>query len=531
MLLGIYCAYRLDGLFTYTVAAYTFGLLLSLFVIGCLWYSRLSMHRFGAERTLLVYSLYFYGGVWICLFQKSTYTPVQSKDTMQSGVYVRLIDEPQYKARFIRCKALLINSGAQVFPAKTEKIMLTVFRKPGAQLRLSYGDELAIRARLKKINPPKNTGQFDVQYWMATQHIYRQASIGEKNFVRVATHKGNPIIDYALRLRKKQVDKLTTLIKDKEAAAVAVTLILGYRSDLSATTISSYARTGTIHALSVSGMHVGLIYLLLDKMLIVMNYRKWAKRLKLVVIVLLIWAYALLTGFSPAVLRSAIMITVMITATASRRITSGLNILAFSACVLLVTDTFLMFDVGFQLSYLSVFGLLTIQPVIRKWFTFKNYLMRTIWDAIALSLAAQLFTFPLALYYFHQFPVYFLFSNLLIAIPVTLMMYLGILVIALRLEFLAPLLEGLIVLTNRMLLWMSTLPLASIGNVSMTVFELCSLYIAIILLTVAFFNYKTKLLLTGLAFLLILSSSRLIRTLETRKKPYVLRNVKAIKDF
>ena len=110
MALGIFGAYTYEGLFSYTIAAYTFGLLLSLFVICCLWYSRLSMHRFTTEMAILVYGLYFYGGVWICLFQKSKDTPVYDRAEAQSGIHVRLIDEPQYKLKFIRCKALVINN-------------------------------------------------------------------------------------------------------------------------------------------------------------------------------------------------------------------------------------------------------------------------------------------------------------------------------------------------------------------------------------------------------------------------------------
>ncbi|RZM25219.1 MAG: ComEC family competence protein [Pedobacter sp.] len=504
MMLGIFCAFEFEGLFTTRVITWTLVLLTTALIAGKYFCKWLPIHRFKTELIILSFALYFYGGAWLCLFSSAMVGGNQTSDF----VWLRLIDEPQYKTKIMRCKALLITERPTVWPQTAEHILLCIFTRGSRLQKLKYGDELAVRTVLKAIPAPKKPGEFDIQRWMAVQHIRRQALVNWRDIVVTRQNRGNPIISYFLRLREQKVFELNSLIKDKEAAAVAGTLILGYRADLSAATLSAYAVTGTIHALSVSGMHVGLLYLLLDKPLSFLNRRTISKLIKVVIILIVIWGYALLTGMSPAVMRSALMLTVLIISKALRKNTSGLNVLAFSACALLVSDPLLLFDMGFQLSYLSVLGLITIQPLIRRWFKIENSIVRTIWDAIALSLSAQLFTFPLALYYFHQFPVYFLLSNLLISIPLTVIMYLAIIILTLRLDFLAWPLEQLIILTNKSLIWIAQLPFAHAGYIWVDTFGTCCLYMAVIFLTLGLAKYRVKLLIAGFLCLLAISANR-----------------------
>ncbi|RZK98297.1 MAG: ComEC/Rec2 family competence protein, partial [Pedobacter sp.] len=241
-------------------------------------------------------------------------------------------------------------------------------------------------------------------------------------------------------MRKEQVAYYRTIIKNDEAFAVATTLILGYRADLDKATLSTYSRTGTIHALSVSGMHVGLVYLVLNWLLSMMSHSKWTSVVKMLIILTCIWFYALLTGFSPSVLRSVIMLTVFIIANSFNRNTNNYNILAFTAFSLLVYNPYLIWDIGFQLSFLAVIGLIWLQPMIQGWLDTKIGWMNKLFSVIAMSLAAQIVTFPFSIYYFHQFPVYFLIGNLFIMIPIAGIMYLGILILLLKLAFLGPLL-------------------------------------------------------------------------------------------
>ena len=177
-------------------------------------------------------------------------------------------------------------------------------------IQLNYGDELIITDKYLPIEPPYTPGEFDFQAWLAAKNVYQQTFINQDQLIQLNESKGNAIIKYAITQRKKQVAIYRQLIKNDEAFAVASTLVLGYRADLSKETLAAYSKTGTIHALSVSGAHVGIIFFLLNAMLSFLDRKRALKILKVIVICSLIWYYALLTGFSSSVLRSAIMITI-----------------------------------------------------------------------------------------------------------------------------------------------------------------------------------------------------------------------------
>ncbi|TDG35777.1 ComEC/Rec2 family competence protein [Pedobacter changchengzhani] len=314
---------------------------------------------------------------------------------------------------------------------------------------------------------------------MANQNIYEQAFINQKSVYKTNRSGGNPILKLALNLREKQIAKYRRLIKNDEAFAVASTLILGYRADLSKEILTAYSKTGTIHALSVSGAHVGIIYLVLNFLLVFLNRKRSLQLLKFVIICTLVWGYALITGLSPSVVRAAIMITIFMVATTFSKNKNGYNILAFSAFCQLLYNPFLIWNVGFQLSYIAVFGLIYLQPIIYKSIYIKNKWLDKLWNFIALSLAAQIVTFPLSIYYFHQFPVYFLLGNLFIMIPLVFMMYLGIAVLIPIFEFLSPIFEWIISCTNDVLRWISNLPASTFSSIWLTMPQFILLSLAL----------------------------------------------------
>lgn len=345
-----------------------------------------------------------------------------------------------------------------------------------------YGELYLIPAKYKTPDPPFNPGEFDFKSWLSRKHIHQQTFLRQQQLVLCGENKGNPVIRFSLALRQRQLAVYRKLIKDDEAFAVAATLLLGYRSDLSADTLSAYSKTGTIHALSVSGMHVGIIYLVIEWALQLLNRCRGLKIVKAVLILLLIWCYTVLTGCSASVLRSAIMLSAFVVAKSWNKNTNSYNILAFSAFVLLLSEPQLLWDAGFQLSYLSVFGLICLQPKIQGLLRIKWKFLEKLWSLICLSLAAQTTTFPFSIYYFHQFPVYFIISNLFIAVPMTLLMYLGILVLLLRIQWMAGIFEWLIVFTNRGLHFLSQLPYSTADGIWINKTELVLLCLFITLL-------------------------------------------------
>jgi competence protein ComEC len=471
-------------------------------------YSRFKLYKRKGAITIGIYTLAFTIGGWLTLTHQESLEHRHFSKTKGDIYTIRVDDEPQVKNNIIRFKASVKQCFKNQKQTPTSGHLLVAFKLDSLSLlNVNYGDELLIPSKFQELKAPQNPGQFDVKSWLANQNIYHQTFLNSNEVLKTASGKGNPVIAWALALRKRQVDIYQKGIKNPEAFSVASTLILGYRADLSTETLSAYSKTGTIHALSVSGMHVGIIYLVLNFLFGFMERHQTGKVIKLVLVISLIWFYALISGLSPSVLRSVIMLSIYIFAKSFRKDTNSYNIIAFSAFSMLLFNPFLLYDVGFQLSYISVLGLVLLQAKISSWFTFKYKLLDKLWSAVSVSLAAQIATFPLALYYFHQFPVYFLISNLFIMLPVSLIMYLGLVILIFRLYFLMPVFAWLISFTNRGLQFIADLPFSTVSGIWMNKLELMFFIAALSLLIAALTTYRQKLFFpTMICFLAVISS-------------------------
>ncbi|QNK63589.1 ComEC family competence protein [Pedobacter sp. PAMC26386] len=386
---------------------------------------------------------------------------------------ISITSEPQQKSKTVQFKARVHATYVRHQKQHTTGYLLVTIpsdlRHP---VLLNYGEVYFIPAGYKMVNPPYNPAEFNFKAWLALQNIHYQIFLQPQELVSSKANKGSTLTSFALDIRQQQVELYRRLIKDDNAFAVASTLILGYRTDLNAETLAAYSKTGTIHALSVSGMHVGIIYFVLNRALQWMDRKRILKWVKVIILLTLIWSYALLTGYSASVLRSAVMLSMFILARAIQQNPDSYHILYFSAFCLLIYNPFLLWDVGFQLSYLSILGLIYLQPRLEKLVSFKSLWLKKLWSLITVSIAAQVFTYPLSAYYFHQFPVYFILSNLFITLPVILLMYIGIILIIFRLYWISPLFEWLIILMNRGLEKIATLPYSSINAIWYTKTEL-----------------------------------------------------------
>ncbi len=379
-----------------------------------------------------------------------------------------------------------------------------------------------IPAKYSAIDPPFNPAEFNYKKYLANQNIYHQTFLYPKQYVLLNHNAGNPIIAYSLRLRQRLVEKLKLNMRDTSAIAVASTLILGYKADLSNEVLQAYSKTGTIHILSVSGGHVAIIYILLNLVFGFLGRYKYGKVFKALLIITLIWYYSMLTGFSPAVCRAAVMISLIIIGRAYSRYINTLNILAISAFFLLLYNPLFITDVGFQLSYLAVAGLIIFQPLVYKWLTFKNKWADKLWAACSVSIAAQVITFPLSAFYFHQFPVYFLVSNLFIIIPAEVILCVGMIYLVLpQIPFVSVslgwILEKSIVIMNKVLVIIEHVPFASIGKIWLTTFEYLLAYLIIICLFYFLFDRKKWLLQVGLITMLILTISISLKRISAGK--------------
>lgn len=521
LIAGICYGYAFAGT-THLYLFIAFSLLFIILLFGInSYYKKLRAYRFKYLIGILLFIMVFCFGGTLSLLEKENLKSNYFEKYNPNQLKVWIADEPQLANGILRFTANVTTVYQKQTPRPVVGKLLVAIKMDSLNTSsYTYGDELIIKANLTPVSPPYNPGEFDFKSWLASKNTYLQTFTTQNKVIQTKLNKGSIIIKYAIALRQKQVETYKKIIKNEEAFAVASTLILGYRADLSSETLSSYSKTGTIHALSVSGMHVGIIYVVLNWLLGFMNQKKKLRVLKILMICALIWFYSLLTGLSPSVLRSAIMLTIYILAKSFNKHTNSYNILAFTAFCLLLYNPLLIFDVGFQLSFLAVFGLVYIHPKIYKWFFFKPSWADWIWSSISLGLAAQIATFPLSIYYFHQFPMYFIFSNLFILIPITLLMYLGISILLFKIFFLAPIFEWLIIFMNDGLRWIANLPFSGVNQIWIDKFELIFLSTALLFGLMGLAIYKKQYLFISLGFLLVFQclNTKKVVDLKNQKK-------------
>lgn len=462
--------------------------------------------HFKSTHAVLFYLMFFcMGGLFVVLNDETLKTDYYANKPAEK-LKVIIDDEPQVKNKIIRFKAL-VSKGYNTSESTKYKdtpsltsdnlsgtIIVSIQIDSLKPIQLKYGDELLIPAHFKSIPLPLHSATFDYKSWLAAQNVHHQIFLKQLEVHRLSEHHGNPLIAYALELRAEQVAFYRKIINNDEDFSIASTLILGYRAELSPETLNTYSATGTIHALSVSGMHVGMIYMVLNMLLNFMDRVRLLSIIKMIFLLSSIWFYSLLSGFSPSVLRSVIMLSILMLSKLFSRQNNSYNTLFITAFAMLIYDPFLVWDVGFQLSFMAVAGLVYLQPKLLSAWPIQNKWFNKLWGIIAMSISAQLFTFPASIYYFHIFPVYFLLGNLFIMLPMTILMYLGIIILLFRLSIAGPAFEWLIHFTNTGLSWIANLPLAIIPSIWINRTELTLLTLSLILFT-TFWIYKKKHLL------------------------------------
>ncbi|MHA8080487.1 ComEC/Rec2 family competence protein [Aquirufa regiilacus] len=289
-----------------------------------------------------------------------------------------------------------------------------------------FGQVFHVYGSLKPIREPLLPGAFDWRRYYALQGIYSTAFVPIQGLKLLKDASGTPSIFE--RMRAQASSYLHQALPNGVHRNVADAMFLGMGSTIDFETRQSYAALGAIHILSVSGMHVGLLYLGLQFLLgFLLRFRPWGPRFYFGLIMLVLWSYAALSGFSAPVLRSAWMFSVLLFAQIFRLRTHPVNVWAFSGFVLLVIQPMDLFQVGFQLSYAAVLGLILFQRPLASLWSPKYWLLKQSWELTCVAISAQVLTWPLIIYYFHQFPnpLYFFLLNPLLVLLSTLTLGVG----------------------------------------------------------------------------------------------------------
>lgn len=310
-----------------------------------------------------------------------------------------------------------------------------LYFKKDAATNLTYGSQLWV---FKKVESIKNSGNpfgFDYRRYALFAGITHQAYLTEKDFIVLPTENKRWFAKVIFSLRKKIVTILKTHISGGRETGLAEALLIGYKDDLDKTLVQSYSNTGVVHIIAISGLHVGLIYGLL--LLLTKSLRgKKLHWLRFFIVLAALWAFGFLAGAQPSVMRSVVMFSAIAAGTVLDRNTSVYNNLALSALLLLCYNPFWLWDVGFQLSYTAVLSIIIFFKPVYNWIYLENKALDAVWKVVAVTLAAQLLTTPVSLYYFHQFPLLFIFTNL-IAVPLSSAILIGEILLC-ALSFITP---------------------------------------------------------------------------------------------
>ena len=404
-------------------------LVLSLIILGLLYYftkSKSSIY-FG----IVTYFLSFIVGIsnqviHIDYFQKNNYihnSTLFDKPNLINLTIREKLKSSSYSDRYI---AIINRVDKKI---QTGRIILNIY-KDSTNHVLEIGSSLLIKGTLTKNKSPNNPNQFDYSKYLQNKQIYAQL-YSDIEEIKIETKIKKDIWYYSSKLRTRIIRNLEKNNFDKTELNVAVALIMGQQQEISPDIIRDYQYAGAVHILSVSGLHIGFILLFVTFILKPIPNTRRGSLIKLIIILLSLSSFGIIAGLAPSVVRSVTMFSFVAIGSHLRRSVNIYHTLLISILLILLVEPSFLFDVGFQLSYIALFFIIWLQPLLSSIWNPKTKLSKYIWDILTVSFAAQIGTLPISIYYFHQFPGLFFVTNLIIIPLLSIIMVLGVVVMIL----------------------------------------------------------------------------------------------------
>ncbi len=397
----------------------------------CLIYrkSRYYQWLFGIFLQMILFSL---GALSIILAEKNDLVSNSVLFKSQEGHFIaQIVAEPEEKEKTIKCEVKVLSFIIPKKKSLPEQARAIIYLQKDSQSKsLEYGDQIFCKNKFQRIRNSGNPGAFDYAAYCTRQGIYYSAYLRNDEWHH-SNHKVSSVGKTLNQAQKTCRGILKKNIADSSVSGMAEALLIGYRKNIDDELWDSYSRTGLAHIIAISGMHMAIFYVGLQRLLMLISFFASKKRLSVILALLGMWMFAILTGLPPSVLRAAVMFTFIGIGACQKREINIFNNLCASAFCLLLWNPNWLFDIGFQLSYLAVLSLVIFYAPIYQRLSTSNKWVNFPLQLISGTLAAQVLTWPLCLYYFHQFPLLFIFSNL-IAVPwTTFILYLEIVAVLL----------------------------------------------------------------------------------------------------
>lgn len=375
---------------------------------------------------------------------------------------------------------------------------------------LKKGDILLISTRLSPPSDNGNPDSFDYARYLHRRGIGGTGYIRQGRWKVVGHIESHSLADQALRYREHILRIYQSLHWDKDILSIVSALTVGYKDELSSDIRETYSITGASHVLALSGLHIGILYGMLFWLMRPLGNSKRMDRIRGLITIILLWAFAFFTGLSPSVIRSVIMFSLFAIARALRRNSYPLNTLSAAAFFMLLICPEWLFDISFQLSFCAVATLLLFEKHIERCYHPHTWLGKKMWQLTAVSLSAQLGTAPLIIYYFSRFSVYFILSGFIVIPLASLIMFATIALLlstpfgALQRVF-SIIVSSLVDTMNNSLRWIEKLPYSSIDGIWIYPIEMLCCYL-LLALTLCYLHrhrprFAYSILLLTLAFI------------------------------
>lgn len=531
--LGIICAYICD--FSVEIGSLFFILAVAFWLVS-LFLLRFKSYKWQWVKTVVMSAGFIFAGMFTTNFRFSSRLSEEQRSAMteERTFLVRVVDFPVPRAKSVKLQAEVLQAASEL-PMRG-KVLLYLQKSPQAET-VRYGDVLLVSTKFSEFLPPTNPDAFDNQKYMRRKGLFYTGYVPQYGWHKIDHQVPQPLRELSWRMQHYLSRQFATAGMSGEEYDIIKAILLGDDDTMEPELRAAYASAGVSHILCVSGMHVGVIFMILNFLLKPMDLFRHTRLLKALILLLTIWLYAHITGLSPSVTRSATMFTFVTVGGLLQRNTNVFHSLFASLFILLVINPLLLFEVGFQLSYLAVFGIVLFQPKIAGLYHCRTKVGNYFWELLSVSVAAQISTFPISVCYFGQFPNYFLLSNLSVIALSFVVMVSGVALLAVSFVPVLPtwiswLLTREIRLMNGIVNFVEGLPGSVTRNIDYSMLQVVVLYLLILFCYAAIHYRRRDLGWTAYVLLALFSGTFLYRKMELQRQEemvvYDIRNISAV---
>ncbi|MDD3161057.1 MAG: ComEC/Rec2 family competence protein [Bacteroidales bacterium] len=494
---GILCMDQTEFLLPFLI---TFLLSLLLLFCSCFAKENRKSELFGAGVLLSVFSA---GGIL------TSFEAVKTKAGIPLESTYRAIAEnyPVEKKKSVQCQLHIRSVVINGKDTPCDKRVISYIEKDSVSASIQPGEEIVFTSRL---NPLTGTGTFSgYEKFLRREGFCATTYIASHQWGKSDVPPVKQLSYLALKYRRKLSKLFEDSVISTKARPILLAMTLGAVELLDKETKDNFSVAGVSHLLAVSGLHVGILILLLNIFLYGMNRNEKCRIAKEFILLLSIWIYAFITGLSPSVVRAVIMFSIVILGHMLHRKTNIYHSLLLSAFGMLLYNPYYLFNISFQLSYTALFSIVYFQPKLNGLIQVKNRVFKYFWEIANVSIAAQICTFPLILYYFHTFPTHFLITNFLL-VPLSFLL-LGIVILS-YMTLLIPFAGKFFLIAAGMIgdffhtttAFIHNLPFAVMQIPTMNMLEVTILYAILFFFTIWILHHNRKSFIGALASILLL---------------------------